>query len=65
VTPGGREDEVSSRRDVPVASSLVPTMPAREGNRMGKKFRAWLGKLLDARRRRTDDAFRRGTSTPV
>jgi hypothetical protein len=32
---------------------------------MGRKLRAWLGKLLDRRTRRTDDAFRRGTSTPA
>jgi hypothetical protein len=38
-------------------------MPAREGETMSRKLRAWLGKLLDNRRRRTDDAFRRGTST--
>jgi hypothetical protein len=38
-------------------------MPAREGDRMSKKLRAWLGKLLGDRHRRTQDAFRRGTST--
>ena len=32
---------------------------------MTKKLRAWLGKLLGDRGRRTDEAFRRGTSTPA
>jgi hypothetical protein len=38
-------------------------MPAREGDTMSKKLRAWLGKLFGDRSRRTDEAFRRGTST--
>jgi hypothetical protein len=40
-------------------------MPAREGDRMSRKLRTWLGKLLDSRRGRIDEAFRRGTSTPA
>jgi hypothetical protein len=32
---------------------------------MTKKLRAWLGKLLGDRSRRTDEAFQRGTSTPA
>jgi hypothetical protein len=38
-------------------------MPTREDDTMTTKLRAWLGKLLGKRQRRTDDAFRRGTST--
>ena len=33
------------------------------GDRMSRKLRAWLEKLFGDRRRRTDEAFRRGTST--
>jgi hypothetical protein len=40
-----------------------PTMPAREGDRMSRKLRSWLGKLFDHRRRDTNEALRRGTST--
>jgi hypothetical protein len=32
---------------------------------MSRKLREWFGKLFGDRRRRTDDAFRRGTSTPA
>jgi hypothetical protein len=64
--PGGREDEVSfaTRR----GSRVVPRAHhagEERGDTMNRKLRAWLGKVWGNRRRRTDDAFRRGTSTPA